>query len=211
MKNFKLLVFLGILFLAASCGRSSAPLIENPAPQPSTSTPSAAAVQPLLFEPLTNSLARITKKPFGIYITPQTSPVQPEKFRGYHTGADFEIFDDEIDKEVPVSAVCAGPLLLKRTATGYGGVAVQACQLEGNDVTVVYGHLKFSSISPKIGDQIEQGQKLGILGKGYSTETDGERKHLHLSIHKGKSVVLLGYVQNKNELNNWLDPAIYLK
>ena len=168
-------------------------------------------MQPLLFEPLTNSLARITKKPFGIYITPQTSPVQPEKFRGYHTGADFEIFDDEIDKEVPVSAVCAGPLLLKRTATGYGGVAVQACQLEGNDVTVVYGHLKFSSISPKIGDQIEQGQKLGILGKGYSTETDGERKHLHLSIHKGKSVVLLGYVQNKNELNNWLDPAIYLK
>jgi hypothetical protein len=35
----------------------------------------------------------ITKKPFGIFINPETSPVQPERFRGYHTGVDVEVVD----------------------------------------------------------------------------------------------------------------------
>ncbi len=210
MKDFKLIISLGMMLLAASCGRSAA-LLNNPAPEPTTSFPPAVPAQPLLSEPLKDSLARITKKPFGIFVTPQNSPVQPERFYGYHTGTDFEALAEKNNAEVPVYAVCDGPLLLKRTATGYGGAAVQACELENTDVTVVYGHLKLSSISQKTGDRIAQGQKLGILGKGYSAETGGERKHLHLSIRKGKNIALLGYVQNKTELNDWLDPEAYLK
>src|SRR3990167_7147055 len=38
--------------------------------------------------PISDWLSRITKKKFGQYITPQTSPVQPERFTGYHTAAD---------------------------------------------------------------------------------------------------------------------------
>ena len=38
---------------------------------------------------------RITKKPFGIFITTQNSPVQPERFSGYHTGVDVEYKDAE--------------------------------------------------------------------------------------------------------------------
>jgi len=56
--------------------------------------------------PLDRAAERVSKKPFGIFITPQNSPVQPEKFRGYHTGADFEIFSDELDANVPVTAEC---------------------------------------------------------------------------------------------------------
>jgi len=45
--------------------------------------------------PVNQFFARITKKPFGVYITPETSPVQPEKFTGYHTGVDVEFVDLE--------------------------------------------------------------------------------------------------------------------
>jgi hypothetical protein len=54
-------------------------------------------------------------------------------------------------------------------------------------------------------DQAKE-SKLGILGQGFSQETDEERKHLHLAIHQGSSIELRGYVQNPNLLENWIDP-----
>ena len=137
-----------------------------------------------LVAPIADANGRITKKPFGIYITPQTSPVQPERFTGYHTGVDFETLPSEQNIDVPIYAVCAGKLLAKEWASGYGGLAVQACQLAGQNVTIIYGHLQLASITATVGQQLAAGQQLGILGKGYSTETDGERKHLHLGIHR---------------------------
>lgn len=167
--------------------------------------------------PLDRASERITKKPFGIFITPQTSPVQPERFSGYHTGTDFEIFPEELNADVPVNAVCDGKLLVARTASGYGGVAVQSCDLNsqpaspeqqrGEPITIVYGHLNISSVKLKVGDQIKAGDILGSLGSNKSAQTDGERKHLHLGIHKGSSVSILGYVQNKAELSGWIDPC----
>jgi hypothetical protein len=168
------------------------------------------AAQPKLQAPLDQAAGRITKKPFGIFITPKTSPVQPERFQGFHAGADFETFPAEADSDVVVYAVCEGKLLEKRTASGYGGVVVQACQLEGKPITVVYGHLKSESVTSKIGENLKSGDKLGILGKGYSQETDGERKHLHLGFHKGSKVSILGYVQSKNLLDSWIDPCKYV-
>ncbi len=160
--------------------------------------------------PLTRASERVTKKPFGIFITPQTSPVQPERFQGYHTGVDFEIFPSELNADVSVSAICSGKLLLKKYATGYGGVAVESCTLDGSPVTVVYGHLKLDSITASSGDKILAGDTVGILGADKSAETDGERKHLHLGIHKGNSVNILGYVQDKVALTDWLDPCLYV-
>ena len=46
-------------------------------------------------------------------------------------------------------AVCTGPLRLKEWATGYGGVAVEQCQLDKQTVTIIYGHLRLASITPK--------------------------------------------------------------
>ncbi len=39
-------------------------------------------------------------------------------------------------------------------------------------------------------------------------ETDGERKHLHLGIHKGTVVDLRGYVDSELDLKNWINPEI---
>ena len=165
----------------------------------------------LISEPIADALTRVTKKPFGIKISPKNSPVNPEKFTGYHTGTDFETFPEEQDSDVQIHAICDGPLLLKKYSTGYGGVAVQKCVVENSDITVIYGHLKLDSITSKTRDNLIAGEQIGVLGKGYSTETDGERKHLHLGIHKGTAINILGYVQTESQLDNWIDAMTLLK
>jgi len=57
-----------------------------------------------------------------------------------------------------------------------------------------------------VGQKLGYGQKIAELGKGFSHDTDNERKHLHLGVKKGKSSDLRGYVQNKSELDSWIDP-----
>ena len=160
--------------------------------------------------PLSDAAQRITKKPFGIYITPATSPVQPERFKGYHTGADFEIFPSELNITVPVDAVCNGKLLLKEWASGYGGVAVESCMLNNQPITVIYGHLNIASVKPSAGEQMKVGEVFADLGANKSPATDGERKHLHLGFHKGTAINILGYVPNKSQLNNWINPCLYV-
>ncbi|MFH0873352.1 MAG: M23 family metallopeptidase [Candidatus Komeilibacteria bacterium] len=155
--------------------------------------------------PLDRALERITKKPFGIYITPQNSPVQPEKFSGYHTGVDFETFAEEANTQVTIKTICAGKVIYKQRVSGYGGVFIQSCEYNGEAITVLYGHLALSTIQLKVGDEIKAGTVIGYLGAGYSYDTDGERKHLHLGIHKGSAVELKGYVQSASELSGWLD------
>jgi hypothetical protein len=130
MSRFLLLSIAGIIF--------SAFVVAAPAFAATTST---------LALPLDHALDRVTKKPFGILITPKTSPVQPERFRGYHTGTDFETTPEEATTTVAVHAICDGALLQKRTASGYGGIAVQSCVINKQHVTVLYGHLKLASIT----------------------------------------------------------------
>jgi len=88
--------------------------------------------------------------------------------------------------------------------------AVQACKLDNADVTIIYGHLRLSSIIPNVGDTLSPGQQIAVLGLGYSSETDGERKHLHFGIHISTAINILGYVQKQSELSGWLNPAGYL-
>jgi hypothetical protein len=159
---------------------------------------------PELFAPIDNASNRITKKPFGIKIDPKTSPVQPERFSGYHTGTDFEATPEEATSDVKVYALCSGKLLQKRTASGYGGFAVQECTINNQVVTVIYGHINISSVTTKTGELISTGQQFAILAN-QGTGTDGERKHLHLGIHKGSTVNIKGYVQTESELNGWMD------
>lgn len=188
----------------AISGPGDLPAVVSATPSPMrTVAPVSGKFQP----PLDRAKERVTKKPFGIFITKTTSPVQPERFSGFHAGTDFEIFPEEAQAEVVVKAICDGKLLLKKTASGYGGVAVQECELDSHPVTVVYGHLKLASLTQEVGSDLKTGEALGQLGAAFSVETDGERKHLHLGIHKGVGINLLGYVQAKNELIDWVDPC----
>lgn len=161
-------------------------------------------------EPIDRIDERISKKKFGQYVDPQNSPVQPEKFRGFHTGVDLEVFPDEIMMPVTVKAVCSGRILVKEKVTGYGGVVVTSCRENNELVTVLYGHLKLDSINFKEWDQVTAGQEIGQLGAEFSDDTDGERKHLHLSVHRGEEINYLGYVQDEGELSAWIDPVIII-
>lgn len=157
--------------------------------------------------PIDRAKERVTKKPFGILIDPVTSPVQPERFRGYHTGTDFEAFPEELQADVPIRAMCMGAIIVKRHVAGYGGVIVQRCDISGEPVTVLYGHLALSSITPNLGDAIDKGSEIGLLGADKSPDTDGERKHLHLGVHRGTDVDTRGYVDKEQALFEWIDPC----
>jgi murein DD-endopeptidase MepM/ murein hydrolase activator NlpD len=186
-------IFIGFILILVGCS----PNVEMPS---SVSTPADVV------SPISNAEARVTKKPFGIFISPANSPVQPERFSGYHTGTDFETFPGEQDTDVPVSAICSGKVRFTGWVKGYGGVLIQNCIYENEQVTVLYGHLNIDSVSLRIESELIEGTRIGNLGKGFSEETDGERKHLHLAIHRGTTIEYRGYVPTEKELSDWINP-----
>lgn len=175
---------------------------------PSTDAGTATTTSSGLMLPVENFFERITKKPFGIYITPETSPVQPERFSGYHTGVDVEFTD--VLKDVRIRAIADGTVIYSGRANGYGGVVAVRHTIEGKNYVAVYGHLDPSTLVENRA-AIKAGEWLGSLGKGYSAETDNERKHLHLSIHKGSTLTLAGYVKTESALDAWVDPLELLR
>lgn len=196
--------------LSVAMSKYDYPALDNPiAPNNNFLTNvQRAEIKQVINNPLENAQNRITKKPFGIKVSPQNSPVQPERFSGFHTGADFEVTPEEINKEMVVKSICDGQILAVQRVTGYGGVIVESCIINNQPATVLYGHLNLAGdVKVSIGDKVTQGQAIGVLGNDKSYQTDGERKHLHLSIHKGTNIDYRGYVQNPSELDSFLDPA----
>lgn len=178
---------------------------ETPIPSPDQPTlaPVKDVIKNMLTEPVTGFRDRVTKKPFGIFITPTSSPIQPEKFHGYHAGTDAEYGD--VTTTVPVYAVQNGTIVYSGYVSGYGGVLVLTGNVNNQNVRFLYGHLNPAQLLP-INTIVNAGQQIGILGIGYSKETDYERRHLHFTIIKGTKIDFRGYVQDKNELTKWLDP-----
>lgn len=207
----KLLIFIILAALIFILGLALAPH-KNAQPEqaatiaPSTSAlpaPSTSPSPPQLVEPVAHFKERITKKRFGTYVTPQNSPVQPERFTGYHTGVDVEYGD--VSSDVPVQAVASGKVIVARSAAGYGGVVVIQHTIDGQNLTAIYGHLDPANL-PGVGQVVVEGQQIGILGEGETVEADGERKHLHFALHKGTELDLRGYVSDKANLEAWIDP-----
>lgn len=156
-----------------------------------------------LIQPVAEFASRITKKPFGIFITPDTSPIQPERFTGYHTGVDVEYGD--VAAEVSIQAVMPGIVHLSQTISGYGGIVAIEHQIEQSDVMTIYGHLNPSNLAPA-GKKVTAGETIGILGAGGTLETDYERKHLHFAVLTSAKLDLRGYVPTQDELRHWRNP-----
>lgn len=166
----------------------------------------AKAKEEKVAAPIDNWEERITKKPFGIFITPENSPVSPERFSGYHTGVDFETHDEEDNEEIVVKSVCDGEILQVQEVQGYGGVVIQSCEINNEKVTVLYGHLNIKSEKTvKVGDNVEAGNEISILADENSRLSGFERKHLHIGIHKGEEIIYIGYVDIEDKLENWLN------
>lgn len=105
-------------------------------------------------------------------------------------------------------AIAEGVVRVAREADGYGGVVAIEHTIQGENYIAIYGHLDVDSLTIAVGDSVSPGQVIGVLGIGYSEETDGERKHLHFSLIPGTKVDLKGYVQPQTELNTWIDPLL---
>ena len=120
MRNPFILI-IAVVFLAISCSKSPTKPLESTDLLSDNSAPDQAMPSKVsdVSLPLDRALERITKKPFGLFVEPANSPVDPEKFKGFHNATDFEIFDNEIDANVTFSAICDGKLLQKRTVNGY--------------------------------------------------------------------------------------------
>lgn len=177
-------------------GQNSTPTavpLSTTAPQSSTK----------FFPPIDQFKRQITKKFFGAYITPQNSPVQPERFKGYHVGVDVEYKD--VTADVPVYALADGKIVYSGWLSGYGGVFMIEFNLNDSPHTTLYGHIRPSSL-PLKNKAVTKGEKLAVLGTGYTHETDGERRHLHFAILSNRRIDLLGYVQQKSQLSGWIDP-----
>lgn len=157
--------------------------------------------------PLDRAQERIPVKPFGLLVSPTSSPVNPERFAGFHTGTDFEIFPDEQEADITVLSLCGGPVIQKEYLDGYGGVVVQSCFLDDQPLRIIYGHVRLGSVAAVRNAYLVPGQPIGVLGKGNSDETDFERKHLHLGIVKGEAIDVRGYVPDKEDLATWVDPC----
>lgn len=163
--------------------------------------------------PLDKSIERPKLLTFGMYVTPdpENNPIDPpERFSGYHTALDFEILPGEEDEDVSVKAICSGKVTAAELAEGYGGVFVHTCNLNEQLVSVLYGHLDNESFQLKVGDEVEKGRQIGKLAAARTEASGGNRKHLHLGIHKGEVGVFNGYVQLESELGEFIDPTSLL-
>ena len=154
--------------------------------------------------PLDNASARITKKPFGIFVSPQNSPVSPERFTGFHTGTDFETTPEEASVPIEVRAIMDGTIINKLSVSGYGGVILEKAEINGQPVIILYGHVDLDSSTKE--KEVKKGDPLAILAPANSSKSGHERKHLHLGIIKGAQINYRGYVQSIKELSDWIDP-----
>jgi murein DD-endopeptidase MepM/ murein hydrolase activator NlpD len=192
-----ILISVSGLYFYMSREKAAGIRVYSPA-NPDRAGPTAALTEVL---PVAGFEERITKKPFGLFITPETSPVQPERFSGYHTGVDVEYEDTE--GEVPVLAVCDGEIVSAKWVSGYGGTMVLKCDDDRRGLFFIYGHLDPDSFISQA--EVKNGDQIGVLGEGQTRATDFERKHLHFAI-KSEELDLRGYVNNKSDLGGWLDP-----
>lgn len=158
--------------------------------------------------PLDNALPRITKKPFGIFVSPHNSPISPERFTGYHTGTDFETTPEEETAPIEVKAIIDGTIINKLSVSGYGGVILEKAEINGQSIIILYGHVDLDSSTKE--KEVKKGDSLAILAPANSPKSGYERKHLHLGIIKGNKTDYRGYVPTEKELSNWIDPASVL-
>ncbi|TAK04766.1 M23 family metallopeptidase [Patescibacteria group bacterium] len=150
--------------------------------------------------PIDGYAVRRTLKTFGTY-------VDDDRFVGYHAGEDVEFVLEKAD--VPVHAIADGTVLFVGWATGYGGLIVVAHDVDGEDISAIYGHVNLGSSTLTAGDRVARGQLLANLGRGFSKETDGRRKHLHFGLYPGHELRTAGYLNDSKELSDWIDPAAF--
>jgi hypothetical protein len=162
--------------------------------------------------PLPRAEERPAPLSFGLYVTPDPdqNPINPpERFTGFHVATDFELLPGEMEIDIPVFAICEGKVRMSGFAEGYGGLLVQSCTINDEPATILYGHLTLDSL-PEEDTRLHPGQRIGFLAPHRSYESGWNRKHLHLGIHRGRTIDLRGYVQTEEEIDDFMNPLSVL-
>lgn len=136
----------------------------------------------------------LTYKGFGEYIE--------DRFNGYHVAIDLEAEGED----VPVYAMADGEIVYRDSVSGYGGVVLVRHDVFDEPLTAIYGHIDISSVEGEVGDRVERGQQIAVLGEGGTQETDGERTHLHFAVYEGEEIRLQGYEAEASAVDAWLNP-----
>ena len=209
-----LIFFLGLTLLvnysrlASSRGLSEEDYIEkvmNELGYPK-SGPGSSAVGVLgrLFLPVKNFYRNQDMNPFGTF--------NKGTFNGFHTGADVEVDVENLDKDVAVYAIYGGVVEEVEFASGYGGLVTVKHKIGSKTFLGIYGHLRLRDVKVKPGQSVVGGSLIGYLGAGYSSETDGQKKHLHFGLRQDASRDIRGYVDTNAELTaGWLNPTTFLR
>lgn len=158
---------------------------------------------PTLIDPIADFRHRVTKKFFGTYVSPGHSPVSPERFTGYHTGVDVEYNDQKGD--IPAVSIADGTVIYSGYVNGYGGFVAVQYTINTSQYIGTYGHLNPQSLIAS-NQKVNLGQTIGLLGLAYSTQTAGERRHLHFGLIKGNTLDFRGYVTDSSKLSTWVNP-----
>jgi murein DD-endopeptidase MepM/ murein hydrolase activator NlpD len=177
--------------------------------------PGAAADRDAWHYPMDRALERSRLKPFGFLVDDSfylgKESLFPTKFKGWHSGVDLEAFEGELPDGVlvPVYAVHDGRVAYTGSLSGYGGVILVA--IDGAERMALYGHVKLPGLK-KAGERVVSGEAIAYLGNHFSTETAGERKHLHFGIYKGTGNYFRGHEASSSDMRRrWEDPLAYLR
>lgn len=172
---------------------------------PASANSSSAFVDGEVYVPIKNFFTMRGENTFGIFSS-------GGRFNGFHTGVDVEVSPADLDRDVPVHSIYKGTVVSVEQSGGYGGVVTIKHKFGDSQYIATYGHLRLSDIKVSRGERVGSGELIGYLGANYSTETDGERKHLHFGINMSGYQSILGYVDTREELLKvWLDPTLFLK
>lgn len=82
---------------------------------------------------------------------------------------------------VPIFASAAGTVSRSYRSSSYGEVIFIKHQSPGQEWETVYAHLKEGSRNVKVGEKVNQGQRIGYMGM----TGDATGQHLHFELHKG--------------------------
>lgn len=150
------------------------------------------------------------RRSYGIHVGNNAGP-----FSNRHHMGDDVAWDLEHE-----TIVAIGDGIVRRVVIGqisWGGlVVVEHRDAEGKFFCSLYSHLG-PLVAVRVGEVVEQGQKIGSLGRTHTWEGGGYRAHLHFGIHQGpyeqERPWITGYLRHElfEAGHGWVDPQVFIR
>lgn len=124
----------------------------------------------------------------GNFCWPLTSFTYDPENNGFHTASrpNHDGFDMLAPGGTPIYAVTGGTVIVSTESySAYGAAIVIQSVVDGQTVTMTYGHMTYGTRQVEVGDTVSAGQVIGGVGStGRSTAN-----HLHLEIRLNNALV----------------------